>query len=121
MVLERVGDLDPILKRFEAWFHCAVADRPPVTFTPRRRAMTRPLPHKSYASPLERALDAEFRVELFAATLSCLEYLGDTIPTFTPEIGIGQTALLFGGQIAMNDSSCWAVHALTNEIGRAHV
>ncbi|MEI8197048.1 MAG: hypothetical protein WCI73_14205, partial [Phycisphaerae bacterium] len=102
MLLERVGDLDPILKRFDAWFHCDVADRPPVTFPPRWRALTRSLPHKSYASPLERALDAEFRLELFAATLPFLDYLADTIPTFTPEIGIGQTALLFGGQIAMN-------------------
>ena len=107
-------DLERIEKRFDAWLQGAIFDRPPVTCLPVWRTPCGPLPEKKHASPLERALDAEFHVARFEKIVPCLEYSADTVPTFVPTIGIGQVAAVLGGKIELNEHSCWAVHSLPN-------
>lgn len=102
------------LPRFEAWWHGDVADCPPVTIMNVWRPITTPMPTKSFATARERALDAEFAVELFEAQLPYRVWIGDTLPTFSANLAADQVATLFGGELSFNDTSVWAKHNLAS-------
>ena len=114
MELEGRPDFDRTLERFEAWYRCQVADRPPVTVL----HLWRPGAHLDAptppADPRQRALDAEYRVAAFEAMLPCRLYVGDSFPAFSGDIASDQDAAPFGGRLEFNETSNWAVPCLEN-------
>lgn len=109
-----IDGFDRILKRFDAWYRCDVADRPPVTIMHVWKPGGKSVPAKQHAWPRQAALDAEYHVEQFEAALDNWAWIGDTFPTFHASIAADETATLFGGHLEFNGVSSWAVHNLDN-------
>lgn len=79
-------DYDRVKTRYEAFWHRAVIDRPPVCL-PVPKPNPRPVPHKEYASAEERWKDVDFRSERMAAEMENTEFLGDALPVAWPNMG----------------------------------
>jgi hypothetical protein len=73
-------------RRFEAWWHGEIIDRPPVSIQLWKKG-ARPTPQKTYSSHRERWLDIDFRAEQMALQLENYEYLGDSLPIAWPNLG----------------------------------
>ncbi len=73
-------------KRYDAFWHGEIIDRPPVNIVfPKENP--KPVPTKSYASEEERWLDVDFRAEATAISLSNYEYYADSLPIAWPNLG----------------------------------
>ncbi|MGI6705077.1 MAG: hypothetical protein ACOX6S_02035 [Clostridia bacterium] len=73
-------------KRYDAFWHGEIIDRPPVSIVlPKENP--KPVPTKSYASEEERWLDVDFRAEAMAISLSNYEYYADSLPIACPNLG----------------------------------
>jgi hypothetical protein len=73
-------DFDKTKKRIDAFWHCEIVDRPPVSIILPKENPS-PLPHKEYKDHRERWLDIEFRAELLDRELENNIYFADGVPT----------------------------------------
>jgi hypothetical protein len=79
-------DFEQVEKRYDAFWHREIIDRPPVNIVlPLPSA--KPLPTKSYASQRERWLDIEFRAEMIDRSLRNYNFLADSLPVAWPNLG----------------------------------
>ena len=106
-------DFAQTARRFEAWWHGEVLDRPPVTLWAKG---SRPYcgPVKQHATLCERWLDVEFVVEAAIAGMEATTYLGDSLPTLCPNIGPEITATLYGCELEFGEHTAWSspiIHA----------
>ncbi len=92
--------------RFEAWWECRVIDRPPVTFwvdSPNPP----PAPRANHASLRDRWFDVEFQVESAFANITSRPWLGDSVPSWMPNLGPDLTSTLFGGELTFSEYTSW--------------
>jgi len=92
--------------RYEAWWHGRRVDRPPVSLWVERRIPVK-VPVATPATLRERWLDAEFQVEQAFAGLSADPCLGDTVPSFLPNVGPDLVSTLFGAELIFGESTSW--------------
>jgi len=79
-------DFESVERRYEAFWHQAVMDRPPMSLCI-PRADGKPLPEKAHPSWEAWWKDVEFRSERLAAELANTEYLADALPIAWPNMG----------------------------------
>ena len=107
MELERKPDFEEACKRFEAWWHGEILDRPPVTINvhPERppKVATR-----RYASERDRWLDVEGAIAWQEAATAVGVYLAETFPRYEPSVGPELAATAFGCDLEFSPDSSWS-------------
>ena len=106
MQLEYKPDFEQCLKRFEAWWHCELIDRPLLTTWVQPRPGPA-LPVKQYASLRDQWMDVEFKIDAFEASLGRSSFLAETFPMFWPNLGPEVAATLFGSDQDFSEQSAW--------------
>ncbi len=112
MELEYKRDFDQTLKRFEAWWHNEIIDRPPVSMWVRPdkpvAAAGTPPPQKTYATLRDRWLDLEGALERFEHNVKQSFYFADTFPMFMPNVGPEVCATVFGTELEFGENTSWS-------------
>ncbi len=107
MELEYRPDFGQVLRRFEAWWHCAIVDRPLVTIDVRPERPPR-LPVSSHATLRDRWLDVEYNVACFEAGLDGAVFLAEKLPIFFPNLGPDVCATAFGCELSFAEDTSWS-------------
>jgi len=100
-------DFAQTLRRFDAWWHGEIIDRPPVTLWVKGQRPYRG-PVARHATLRDRWLDVEFVVGSAIAGMESTTYLGDSLPTFCPNIGPEITATLYGCELEFGETTAWS-------------
>lgn len=106
MELQCKQDLDKVLERFEAWWHCELVDRPLLTINTTSGKQVK-LPEKQHATLRDRWFDVEYALDRFEASLEGLQFLAETVPAFRPNLGPDLCATLFGGEMEFQEDTSW--------------
>lgn len=97
--------------RYEAWWHCSRLDRPPVSLWLESKHSLR-APRSTHTTLRERWLDVEFQVESALASLEVSPCLGDSVPSYMPNVGPDLTATLFGAELIFGETTSWCQHTV---------
>ncbi len=97
--------------RYEAWWRGARVDRPPVSLWVK---IPHPLraPRSTHATLRERWLDVEYQVDCALTGLECSPILGDTVPSYLPNVGPDLTSTLFGAELVFGENTSWCQHTV---------
>lgn len=87
MVFSCKPDYEQTRARFEAFWHCEIIDRPPVSIALPKAKQTLSGPKKTYASLEERWLDLDGRAEQMDRDIRNTDYLYDSLPVAWPNLG----------------------------------
>jgi hypothetical protein len=79
-------DYEESRKRYEAFWHQEIMDRPPVSIA-LRASNPKPVPQNHYETHEERWLDVDFRAEQLAVEVANYEYYADALPVVWPNLG----------------------------------
>jgi hypothetical protein len=106
--LQYKPDFDKVLERFEAWWHCQIIDRPPVTIyvQPERKAKW---PAKHHATPRDRWFDVEYKLDCMDAAVQEGVFLAETFPRFHTDLGPEVCATVFGCDMEFGEHTTWSV------------
>ena len=97
--------------RFEAWWQGGRLDRPPVSLWVETKRSLR-TPRSNHATLRERWLDVDFQVESAIAGLETNPCLGDTVPSYLPNVGPDLVSTLFGAELVFGESTSWCQHTV---------
>ncbi len=114
MELEFKPGFDTVLKRFEAWWHGELIDRPLYTAWGRSDRKPAMPPAKTYASLRDRWLDVEYRMDCAEAGLAVAVFHGEAIPCFYPNIGPEVCSTLFGAELEFSETTSWSIPIVEN-------
>src|SRR6185436_10248725 len=94
-------DFARTVERFEAWWQCELIDRPPlsVQVKPISRTPARPAP----ADLRQRWMDVEYVVESSIDAMEHQAFVGDTFPTFWPNVGPEISSAIFGCEMEFGE------------------
>jgi hypothetical protein len=100
-------DFAKTIERFEAWWHCEIIDRPPVSVSvkPTRQAK---MPKSTHRTMRERWMDVEFVVDKAIAWMESRDYLGDSFPIYYPNLGPEVSATVFGCELEFGEATSWS-------------
>lgn len=100
-------DFGRTVERFEAWWHGAILDRPPVSLSVRR---SRPalVPEGRHTSHRERWMDIEFNVRYAIAAMEARDWVGDSFPCYFPNLGPEITSTLLGCELDFGEETSWS-------------
>jgi len=122
MGIERIPDWEARLARQDAFWDCAVIDRPVVNIAFPKQKPERDYPvSKEYSSHRERWMDTERVVETALAHALNTEFLGDALPTAWPNLGPEVFSAFFGIQLEYTAETSWAVPAITDWSDVSHI
>ena len=107
MELSLKPDFDKTKKRIDAFWHCEIVDRPPVSIILPKENPS-PLPHKEYKDHRERWLDIEFRAELLDRELENNIYFADGVPTVFPNMGPEIFSAWCGCPYQFGETTTWS-------------
>ena len=108
-MFEMKPDFELVLDRFEAWWDCAILDRPLASITLPKPASERvPEPQKAHFSDRERWLDTEFIVASAEARLRNTVFFADSLPVAWPNLGPGIFSAFFGCEMVYGESTAWS-------------
>ncbi len=109
MPIEHIDDWERRIARQDAFWHCAILDRPVVVMQWPKERPPSPWPReKSYASHRERWMDAERLVEWTVATVRNTEYGGDALPHIFPNLGPEVFSAFFDLELEYTETTSWA-------------
>ncbi len=115
MELRDKPDFDKTLQRFEAWWHCQIIDRPPVSpwvKSDRPAGRERKAPRRQYATLRERWMDIDYILDCHEAWLEGAMHLGDSFPAFMPNLGPEVCATVFGCELEFGQDTSWSIPAV---------
>lgn len=107
-----IEQLESILQRYHAWWHCEIIDRAPVWLVVQKDA--KPMPAKQHRSLRERWFDIDYQLDCFEANLANVEFLGDAVPVYMPNLGPDICATLFGAHLDFGENTSWAHPTLSS-------
>lgn len=100
-------DFEHTARRFAAWWHGELIDRPPVTLgVPPVRPVDGPAPPPTLR---QRWLDVEFNVERAIARMAVTPCLGDSLPVYMPNIGPELASTLLGAELEFAEHTSWSI------------
>lgn len=103
-MLRSVSDYDRVLQRMDAFWHCALVDRPLCVMTVLKPERERePLPVSRHVTSAERWLDAEYQAEVHRVRIANQVFLGDALPIAMPNLGPEVFASFYGCPIHFSD------------------
>ena len=113
MPIDYLDDWDKRIERQDAFWDCAIIDRPVVEMRIAKNNPAYPKPaEKTFASHKERWLDCDYVAENALHEVMNTDYLGDALPRAFPNIGPDVFAAYFGLEMDYEASTAWARHAL---------
>ncbi len=105
MPIDGLDDFEMRLKRQDAFWDCAVLDRPCVHLTIPRTKAGYPAPAGNHGSFYDRWMDVEYQAENALATVKNTIYMGDALPRQCPNLGPDFFPALYGGEMVFEDST----------------
>jgi hypothetical protein len=112
MAIENLPDLEQRIARQDAFWDCAVIDRPVVSITAPKAVPERPYPSREHANIRDRWMDVEYQAERAVAYVMNTEYLGDAIPHAMPSLGPEVFSAFFGCELEFGEHTSWSVPCL---------
>ena len=100
---------DAASARFKAWWNCSRLDRPPICMWVEQKNTVQG-PRSTHATQRELWMDAKFQVERALLGLETNPCLGDSVPTWMPNVGPYLTSTLFGAELIFGESTSWCQH-----------
>lgn len=102
-------DFMQALARYEAWWECAVIDRPLVCVSfPKPASERRPLPVSRHGTLRERWMDADYVADCADARLSNVVHFADALPVAYPNLGPEVFSALYGCELEFGESTVWS-------------
>jgi hypothetical protein len=120
-MFELKPDFEQVLKRFEAWWDCALVDRPLVSITfpqPPAKRVPRPAP-KTHASLRDRWLDTEYVLAQKVAELRNTVFYADALPIAWPNLGPEIFSACYGCEMEYGETTAWSkpiIHEWTSGV-----
>ncbi len=115
MPIYNLPDWEQRLARQDAFWDCAVIDRPVVAMTfPKAQPVHPWPPDKPYASYRERWMDTERVVDQAVAGASNTLYYGDALPMAWPNLGPEVFSAFFGLDMEYGADTSWAIPNLSD-------
>jgi hypothetical protein len=112
--LQGKPDFDEAMKRIDAWYHQAIIDRPPIRFFAHNAfADTRTFVGRTWPDLKSRWFDAEYQVDLFAASVAGRRFHAETFPIFWPNLGPEISAAFFGSELEYAETTSYAIANVT--------
>jgi len=108
MNLDRKPDFEKALDRFEAWWHCQIIDRPPVTVHVRPDRPAREV-KKHHAALRDRWLDVAYNVDRAEAAVENGVFLAENFPRYEPSVGPELCATLFGCDLQFMEHTSYSI------------
>lgn len=110
MPIDAISDWEARVARQDAFWACAIIDRPVVCMTVRKEKPESPWPsEKTYATCRDRWMDTERVVEQAVAYARNTEYLGDALPTAWPNLGPELFSSFFGMEMDYTADTSWGI------------
>ena len=103
MPIDGMDDWELRVARQDAFWDCAVIDRPCVHIAFPRQKQIRPLPPTRHASLEARWMDAAYQAERALATVENTVYMGDALPHAWPDLGPDFFPALYGGELVFEE------------------
>jgi hypothetical protein len=103
-------DFEEVLERYEAWWECAIVDRPLVSisfFAPREEWAVR-FPQREHSSFRDRWMDTEYAVRQWDALLSNQVHFADSLPVAWPNLGPDVFASFYGCPLEYDAVTSWS-------------
>jgi len=113
MPIDHIPDWEQRLARQDAFWDCAIIDRPVVLMTLSKPNPEYPYPtRKEYATLRDRWMDTEYIAESALARAMNTEYIGDALPTGWPNLGPEVLSAFCGCEMEYGESTSWSVPIL---------
>ncbi len=110
MPIEHIADWEQRVARQDAFWECAVLDRPVVIMTASKPNPAYPWPaEKAYPRPRDRWMDTERVVSSAVASSMNTEFLGDALPTGWPNLGPELFSAFFGMEMDYTMETSWGI------------
>ena len=108
-MFELKPDFEEVLERYEAWWNCAIIDRPLVDmgFMKPKEERT-PVPQKEYTNIRDRWMDTEHIVAQAEARLSNRVHFSDSLPILFPDIGPEVFSAFYGCKMEYGEWTAWS-------------
>lgn len=108
MPIENLDDWEMRLARQDAFWDCAVLDRPVVVMQwPKHPPARQPAP-RTYAAWRDHWLDTERIVEEARTAAANTDYAGDALPHFWPNLGPEVFSAFFGQEMDYTETTSWS-------------
>jgi len=109
-MFELKPDFEEVLERYEAWWDCAIIDRPLVCMSfPKDPSERKPYPKgKNYSSHFEQWMDIEYRVERTAVGLNNSVHFADKLPVAWPNLGPEIFSAFYGCPMVYTATTSWS-------------
>ncbi len=103
-------DYEEVLKRYEAWWHADVADRPLTIMHFAKPPSERiPTPQKkTWRSERERWLDFDYTIAAASANTANYVFFADTLPVVFPNLGPDVFASFYGCPLEFGANTSWS-------------
>jgi hypothetical protein len=100
-------------KRYDAFWHCEIVDRPPVSIIlPSENP--NPMPHKHYDTFADKWLDIEFRAEQEYINISNKIFYADALPIAWPNMGPEIFSSWCGCGYEFGETTTWSIPCIKN-------
>lgn len=114
-MFELKPDFEEVLNRYEAWWDCAVLDRPLVSMSfPVPEAERRPVVRKKHATLRERWMDAGHIAEQACARLRNTVHFADSLPIAWPNLGPEVFSAFYGCEMEYGEHTVWSKPVLAD-------
>ncbi|MCP4640449.1 MAG: trimethylamine corrinoid protein 2 [bacterium] len=115
MPIDRIPDWEQRMARQDAFWDCAIIDRPVVLMgLLKQNPECQPPEPRTYESERERWMDTDRVVAEAVAQAKLLEYLGDALPVAWPNLGPEVFSAFFGIDMEYTEDTSWAVPVITD-------
>lgn len=109
MPINDINDWEKRLDRIDAFWECAIIDRPVARIVIPRPNPAYPIPQKQFASHRERWMDFEFTAQTQLAYVKNNDYLGDALPAVFPNLGPEVFSAFFGCELEYGEVTAWSI------------
>ena len=113
MPIEHIPDWEQRLARQDAFWQCAIIDRPVAIMQLPKPNPAYPWPEeRAYPSLRERWMDAEMHARRALAGVMHTDYLGDALPHAMPNLGPEVFSAFFGCELEFGEGTSWSIPLL---------
>lgn len=114
MPIDRIDDWEQRLARQDAFWSCAIIDRPVCSITVPRVPPAARYPKSDHATLRDRWLDEGWQAESALARCLNTDYLGDALPHAHPNLGPEVFSAFFGCELEFGEETSWSVPILAD-------
>ena len=108
-VFELKPDFEDVMNRYEAWWNCAIVDRPLVSIAfGKPRAERQTLLRKDHVSIRDRWMDTEYIVQTAETNLRNTVHCADSLPVAWPNLGPEVFSAFYGCEMEYGEDTAWS-------------